>query len=103
MLKKRSNKKQEQVMSMSARKKEIAHNWGAWIWVKWKPGAPENVWKNWKKLKKIKHAWSTSGQWDCALWIDIDDPDDVERFVWKEIRNNKWVEKTETHWSKIWW
>jgi len=27
----------------------------------------------------------------------------VEKIVWGKIRANKWVDKTETHWSKKWW
>lgn len=84
-------------------KKEKTYQWGAWVWVKWKPGAPEDAWKEWKNIKEIKQAWSTSGEWDCALWVDMDNPDEVEKLVWKEIRNNKWVQNTDTHLAKKWW
>ncbi|NGX45754.1 MAG: hypothetical protein K940chlam2_00934 [Chlamydiae bacterium] len=89
-------------MATEAQKSAEPH-WGAWIWIKWKPGAPEDAWGEWKKHPEIKEAWSTSGSWDCCLWIDLDNPDDIEKFVWREIRKNKWVEKTETYWAKKWW
>ena len=53
--------------------------------------------------KEIKEAWSTTGDWDCSLWVDVDNPAKVEKIVWGKIRANKWVDKTETHWSKKWW
>ena len=84
-------------------KKHGNHHWGAWVWIRWKSGAPEDAWMQWKNVKEIKEAWSTSGEWDCALWIGIENPDEVERIVWKEIRGNKWVEKTDTHWAKKYW
>jgi hypothetical protein len=84
-------------------KKQTGSHWGAWIWVKLKSGAPEDCASQWKQIKEIKDAWSTSGEWDIVLWLEIDDPDAIERFVWKEVRGNKWVEKTDTHWAKKVW
>jgi DNA-binding Lrp family transcriptional regulator len=78
-------------------------NWGVWIWIKWKPGTPSDAWRQWHALKEVKEAWSTSGDWDCSLWADIDSPEAVEKFVWNKIRSNQWVDKTETHWSKKCW
>jgi DNA-binding Lrp family transcriptional regulator len=89
-------------MAIEARK-HTHHHWGTWVWIKWKAGAPEDAWGSWKDVKEIKEAWSTTGEWDCALWIEIDNPGEVERLVWKEIRSNKWVEKTDTHWAKKYW
>jgi len=84
-------------------RKEAGHHWGAWVWVKWKAGAPEDAWSAWKNVKEIKEAWSTTGEWDCALWVGLDNPEAVERLVWKEIRSSKWVEKTGTYWAKKYW
>ena len=89
-------------MAVEARK-QSGHHWGAWVWIKWKAGAPEDAWNQWKNVKEIKEAWSTTGAWDCALWIGVDNPEEVEKLVWKEIRGNKWVEKTDTHWAKKYW
>ena len=85
------------------KKKSLPKKWGAWVRVKWKTGAPVDAWEKWKGLKKIKEAWSTSGEWDCALWVDEDNPDEIEKLVWREIRGNKWVEKTDTHWAHKFW
>jgi hypothetical protein len=89
-------------MATSA-KNQTKGQWGAWVWVRWKQGAPEDSWHHWKNIKEIKEAWNMTGEWDCALWIDSWDPNEVERIVWKEILTNKWVEKTDTHWAKKWW
>ena len=74
-------------MAVEARK-QSGHHWGAWVWIKWKAGAPEDAWNQWKNVKEIKEAWSTTGAWDCALWIGVDNPEEVEKLVWKEIRGN---------------
>jgi DNA-binding Lrp family transcriptional regulator len=89
-------------MAVQAKKQWSGH-WGAWVWVKWKQGAPEDAASIWKNVNEIKEAWSTTGEWDCALWIDVDNPNEIERIVWREIRGNKWVEKTDTHWAKKYW
>ena len=88
-------------MAIPAKKEE--YKWGVWVWIKWKQGAPDDAWKIWENKKDIKEAWSTSGEWDCVLWVEKNDPDEVEKWIWKDIRSNKWVEKTETHWAKKWW
>lgn len=88
-------------MAKVKRKSPIKQNWEAWVWIKWKAGCPEDAWKTWwKKRKEIKAAWSTMGEWDCSLWIDVDNPDKLEDLVWNTIRDNQWVDKTETHWVK---
>ncbi len=84
-------------------KRHTNHQWGAWIWIKWKAGAPEDAWNVWKNVSEIKEAWSTTGKWDCALWVEEEAPEEIEKLVWKEIRTNKWVEKTDTHWAKKYW
>ncbi len=45
---------------------------------------------------------STLGNWDCMMWLNVATPDELEDFVWREIRKNQWVEATETHWAKQW-
>jgi DNA-binding Lrp family transcriptional regulator len=86
-----------------AKQEKDEQGWGVWVWVKWKPGTPSDAWKQWSHTKEIKEAWSTTGDWDCSLWVDVDNPAKVEKIVWEKIRANKWVDKTETHWSKKWW
>ncbi len=80
-----------------------ANQWQAWVNIKWKPGTPETAWQGWKKSKWVKGVWSTTGQWDCTVWLDVHSHDDLEKFVWKEVRGNKWVENTDTVWAKNWW
>ena len=76
--------------------------WQGWVWVKWKPGTPATAWENWKGNPVLKGAWSTQGDWDCALLIDVKTPDDFEKFVWNDVRKNQWVENTHSFWSKQW-
>ena len=78
------------------------HVWQAWVNVKWKPGTPADAWETWASNSNVKGAWSTQGEWDASLWVDVKTPDELEKFVWSKIRNNKWVEATETHWAKRW-
>lgn len=77
--------------------------WQAWVHVKWKAGAPDTAWQSWKKHKWVQGVWSTTGDWDCVIWLNVSTPDDLEKFVWKEVRHNKWVDSTETTWAKNWW
>jgi hypothetical protein len=56
-------------MDKKKRKKELTPHWGALVWVKWKPGAPDNAWEKWPREEEIKEAWSMSGDWDCSLWL----------------------------------
>jgi hypothetical protein len=74
--------------------------WQGWVYIKWKAGTPENAWQAWKKNEWVKGVWSTQGDWDCALWLDVKTPDQLEDFVWSKVRGNKWVESTETTWAK---
>ena len=78
-------------------------SWQGWVQVKWKPGTPDSAWKDWTKSKWVKGVWSTQGNWDCTIWIDVKSQDEFEEFVWKNIRSNKWVENTESFWAKQWW
>ncbi len=79
------------------------NKWQAWVNVKWKPGTPDAAWQNWKTNKAVKGVWSTTGNWDCSIWLDVSTPDELEQFVWKDVRGNQWVDNTETHWAKQWW
>ncbi len=81
----------------------MADKWQAWVWIKWKPGTPSNAWESWKGNKTIQGAWSTMGEWDCAFWLDVQTPAELEEFVWKNIRKNEWVQATQTTWVKQWW
>lgn len=78
-------------------------NWQAWVWVKWKPGTPSAAWENWQGNSHIQSAWSTQGDWDCCLWVNAQNLDELEQFVWRTVRSNKWVEATQTSWAKHCW
>ena len=84
-------------------KTQTGSHWGALVWVKIKLGAPQDCISDWKNIKEVKDVWVMSGEWDCVLWLEISDPDAIEKFVWREIRGNKWVEKTDTHWARKAW
>lgn len=78
-------------------------NWNPWVWIKWKAGTPTSAWEAWQGNDKIHKAWTAQGEWDCCLWLNVKDHDDLEQFVWKNIRNNEWVASTWTMWAKPWW
>lgn len=79
-----------------------SENQGAWVEIKWKPGAPQNAWKVWNGNPKIKSGWATAGEWNCKLLVNSKDPAEVEKFVWDNIRKNEWVETTRTTWGWQW-
>ena len=81
----------------------MTNQWQAWVNVKWKPGTPETAWQSWAKNKWVKGVWTTTGNWDCTVWIDCKTPADLEKFVWSSVRGNKWVETTDTIWAKPWY
>ena len=78
-------------------------SWQPWVWIKWKAGTPSAAWEDWQGKSQIKRAWSAQGEWDCCLSLDVKDHEQLENFVWKEIRANKWVDTTRTMWIKDWW
>ncbi len=82
------------------RDKNSIGNWQAWVQIKWKPGAPADAWKGWEESSWVKGVWSTQGNWDCSVWLDVASPSELEKFVWQDVRKNKWVEDTETSWAK---
>lgn len=70
---------------------------GAWIWVRWNTGAPKDAWKEWGN-SNLK-VWSTTGEWDCKVWVPAKNTDEIEQFVWNKVRKNKWVKDTKTEWA----
>ena len=78
-------------------------DWQAWVWVRWKAGTPATAWETWKNNAQIAGAWSTLGEWDCVLAVKATDPDQLEEFVWKNLRANQWVDATRTTFVKQWW
>ena len=70
---------------------------GAWVWVRWNAGAPQESWKEWGN-PKVK-VWSATGDWDCKCWVPAKDMGEVEQFVSTKVQANKWVKDTKTEWA----
>ena len=78
--------------------------WSAVINVKWNNNVNwSEGWEWLNEWSEVKTAWSTMGQWDMSLWVNLDTPADVEKFVHEKLRAKNWVEDTETHWVKQVW
>jgi hypothetical protein len=90
-------------LESGSKEEDMDNSWQPWVWIKWKAGTPSTVWEGWQGNPQIKRAWSTQGEWDCCLSLDVTDNGQLENFVWKEIRSNEWVDSTRTMWAKDWW
>ncbi len=83
-------------------------NWQATVYVKWnkewsKQWAQKKSWDWLKDWKEVSSAWSTMGDWDMVLWVDVSSPEDLEKFVSEKLWSQKWVESTESHWARQVW
>ena len=79
-------------------------NWIAQVQVKWNKDAP--VRGNWSWLKEwpeVKWAGSTMGEWDMVLWVDVKNPEDLEKFVHDQLMAKSWVIDTKSTWTKEVW
>ncbi len=86
----------------------MSSKWQAQIYVKWnknwsKEWAQNKTWEWLKEWPEVKTAWSTMGDWDMVLWVDVSNPDAAEQFVSEKLWSKSWVEKTETHWARQVW
>jgi len=82
----------------------MSKKWTAQVHVKWNKDAP--VWENWswlKKWKEVKWAASTMGEWDMVLWVDVQTPEELEKFVHEKLWAKKWVTNTQSTWTKEVW
>ena len=78
----------------------MSGKWTAQVQVKWNKDAPQG--ENWSWLKdwsEVKWAWSTMGDWDMTLWLDVSSPEELENFVHTKLREKKWVEDTKSTWT----
>ena len=78
--------------------------WTAQVQVKWNKGAPQG--EDWSWLKdwsEVKWAWSTMGDWDMTLWLEVRTPEELENFVHTKLRTKNWVEDTRSTWTKEVW
>jgi hypothetical protein len=82
-------------------------NWNAQIWVKWNGEFPHKwngaTWEWLNEWKEVKQAWSSMGDWDACLWVDVKTPEQLEEFVWKKLRANNWVKETRSVWARQVW
>ena len=75
---------------------------GFWVWLRWSKDAPKNAWEGWSNWK-ASQLWSTTGEWDCKIWISEDNlkkfGNDISEYVWNLRKENKWVAATSTEWA----
>jgi len=76
------------------------NNWNAHVYLRWSHDYKDSNWEWLKKYPQVKRAWSTMGDWDCCLEVDVATPQDLEEFVWKQLRTQPWVWSTHSTWSK---
>lgn len=80
--------------------------WNAHVWVKWNEQYPKGNGADWNWLKEwpeVKQAWSTMGDWDGCLWLNVSTPDELENFVWKKLRSKNWIAETKSVWARSVW
>lgn len=77
--------------------------WTAQVNVKWNKDAPQDNWDWLKEWKEVKWAWSTMGDWDMTLWLDVSSPEELENFVHSKLRAKNWVSDTKSTWTKEVW
>ena len=79
-------------------------NWTAQIDIKWNKDAPATQSWDWmKEWPEVKSAWSTTGNWDMTLWVDVSTPEQLESFVHTKLRSKDWVVDTQSTWTKEVW
>jgi len=75
--------------------------WYAQVEIKWKgPARSDWDWSFLKEWKEVKEAWSTMGEWDLTLWLDLKNPQELEHFVSGNLVGCDWVERTKSSWAK---
>lgn len=78
--------------------------WSAQVSVKWKPQAWKKAnWETIREWKEVKSAWSTMGDWDMILWVDVKTPEELENFVVNKLRAQDWVTDTWSTWTNQVW
>lgn len=79
-------------------------NWNAFVWVKCSDEFKmDSNWKWVEDLKGVKKCWSAMGDWDLWFQVDVNSPDELESWVWTELRKNRWVTDTRSTWTKEVW
>jgi DNA-binding Lrp family transcriptional regulator len=79
-------------------------SWSAQVSVKWKPqNWKKTNWETIREWKEVKSAWSTMGDWDMILWVDVKTPEELENFVVNKLRAQDWVTDTWSTWTNQVW
>jgi DNA-binding Lrp family transcriptional regulator len=82
----------------------MSGKWTAQVQVKWNKDAPAT--ENWDWLQEwseVKGAWSTMGEWDMVLWVDVSTPAELENFVHQKLWAKNRVDNTKSIWTKEVW
>ena len=80
------------------------NEWTSQIYIKWdKSIASTGDWTWLKEWPEIKAAWSTTGNWDMTLWVNLATPAEVETFIHTKLREKKWITNTHVVWTKEVW
>ena len=78
--------------------------WTAQVNVKWNKNAPATESWDWlKEWPEVKWAASTMGEWDMTLWVDVNTPEELEKFVHNKLKGKDWVADTWSTWQKKVW
>ncbi len=78
-------------------------NWTAQVKVKWLGNNTPEDWSWLKDWSEVKWAWSTMGEWDMTLWLNVNNPNELEEFVTNKLRSKDWVSDTWSTWVKDVW
>lgn len=79
-------------------------SWNAHVWVKCSNDfSPQSNWEWLKEWKNVHRAWWTMGDWDLCLEVSVNTPEELENFVWSQLRKKEWVSNTHSTWTKEVW
>ena len=73
-------------------------SWKGHVWVKCNDKRPADVW--WESLSDVNAVWSTMGDWDYHVWLEVENPDAMETFVKENLISQDWVCDTRSSWNK---
>ena len=58
----------------------------------------------WKSVSQVStHFKKAIGEWDMVFWVDVQTPEELEKFVQKKLWGQKWVSDTHSSWAKEIW
>ena len=68
----------------------------AYLLVKTRPGAAQNVWKKSQTWPETIGSWMVTGPWDVLIWVDAHSWDEVYAKA-VALKNSNWVDQTSSH------